>query len=171
LLRTLLVMMLTALFCVLYSSLHETVVGRGDYAPDFTITADTGELVSSRDFGGRALLLNFWATWCAPCRDEMPSLQSLAKRLGPEGLVVLAVSQDKDGARYSRFVRQMQAGFLTLRQPDQTIQRSYGTSQIPESYLIDRNGKVQAKFISDQDWTSPTIVERIRSLLAEGSAN
>jgi peroxiredoxin len=146
-------------------SLSDRVINVGDTAPDFTITADEGAHISNRNFGGKALLLNFWATWCEPCREELPSLRALAQALGPEGLVVLGVSSDYNASVYTRFVRNKPASFLTVRQPDEAIQVEYGTFRIPESYLIDRHGKVRAKFISNQDWTSPEIVAQVRSLL------
>jgi len=160
-----LVGMFIAFILVLYASLHETALNIGDSAPTFTITADGGKQVSPRKFGGKALLLNFWATWCGPCQEEIPSLKALARMLEPQGLVVLAISQDEDDLAYSRFNRQMHLNFLTVRQPEKTIQLSYGTTQIPESYLIDRDGIVRAKFISNQTWTSPAILAQIKSLL------
>lgn len=149
----------------IYTSSGETVIGVSDSAPDFLITADGGRPISPSDFGGKALLLNFWATWCEPCQVEIPSLEALARTLGPKGLVVLAVSQDQDASVYSAFIRPFSRSILTFRQPDKTIQLSYGTTHIPESYLIDRRGRVRARFISNQDWISPAILEQVKSLL------
>src|ERR1700689_3520092 len=80
----------------LYLSLHDNVVKAGDTAPAFSIQTDTGKTVTARDFGGKLLILNFWATWCAPCVQEVPSLDQLERQLGQRGLVVLGVSVDKD---------------------------------------------------------------------------
>src|SRR5579863_3246841 len=88
--------MVAALLTAIRQPLHDIVIAVGDTAPDFNITADGGTQVSARNFGGKALLLNFWATWCEPCREELPSLKALAQALGPEGLVVLGVSSDDD---------------------------------------------------------------------------
>jgi thiol-disulfide isomerase/thioredoxin len=72
-------------FCfALYTSLHETIVNAGDKAPNFSITADNGKTVTARDFGGKLLLLNFWATWCPPCIEEIPGLNEISRQLGPE---------------------------------------------------------------------------------------
>jgi cytochrome c biogenesis protein CcmG, thiol:disulfide interchange protein DsbE len=150
----------------LYGALHEIQIGPGDIAPAFTLTADSGQRISPTDFGGKALLLNFWATWCEPCQAELPSLKALAQSLAAEGLVVLAVSEDSDLSAYRRLAGQMPR-ILTIRQPEKTIQLSYGTREIPETYLIDRTGRVRAKFISNQDWTAPGILSQIRSLIAE----
>jgi peroxiredoxin len=142
---------------------HEIEVNVGDPAPHFNVVADDGEQVSDQEFKGKALLLNFWASWCQPCIEETPSLNALARLLGPEGLVVLGISQDRSSAAYTDFIRNQHIGFLTSRQPDQTTQHRYGTIQIPESYLIDRGGKIRAKFISNQDWVSSAIVGQIQA--------
>lgn len=157
--------MLVAFIGTVWAPLHEIEVNVGDTAPHFDVMADGGEHISARQYDGKALLLNFWASSCAPCIQETPSLNALARLLGPEGLVVLGISQDKGSAAYSAFIRNEHIDFLTFRQPDESIQHKYGTIQIPESYLVDRSGRVRAKFISNQDWTSPVIVEQIRTLL------
>ena len=158
--------LMMATFCfALYTSLHETVVNAGDRAPDFSIQTDSGKTVTAREYGGKLLLLNFWATWCPPCVEEVPGLNELERQLGPKGLVVLGVSQDKDVAAYKEFLARYQVIFPTVRQPSEEIQSSYGTIQIPESYLIDRNGKVVEKFISSQPWASPQMIQHVQSLL------
>jgi len=155
-----------ALFCfALYSSLHETVVNAGDKAPDFTVTADSGKTFTVHNFNGKLLLLNFWATWCAPCVEEVPSLNQLARQLGPQGLVVLGVSVDKDPNAYKNFLQHFPVSFQTARDPDEKVNLKYGTIQFPESYLIDRDGKVVEKFISAQNWASPEMIQHVQSLL------
>ncbi|MES1256907.1 MAG: TlpA disulfide reductase family protein [Acidobacteriota bacterium] len=164
-LKAALALMMAAFCFALYNSLHETVVNAGDRAPDFSIRADNGKTITARDYGGKLLLLNFWATWCPPCVEEVPGLNELARQLGPKGLVILGISQDKDENAYKQFLTRFQVGFLTARQPAEDIQLSYGTIQIPESYLIDRNGKVVEKFISSQPWASPQMIQHVQSLL------
>ena len=85
---------------VLYASIHERVIGVGDTAPDFSITTDNGRSVSAANFGGKLLVLNFWATWCPPCIEEIPSLDQFAKEMANSGVVVLGVSVDKDEKVY-----------------------------------------------------------------------
>ena len=154
------------LFCIaLYSALHENIVNAGDSAPDFSITTDTGKNVTRGQFGGKLLLLNFWATWCPPCIEEIPGLNDLARELGPQGLVILGVSVDKDAAVYKQFLQRNPLLYPTARDPEQVINLKYGTIQYPESYLIDRNGKVIEKFISSQPWNSPQMMKHIQSLL------
>ena len=139
--------MLFAFVAVLYLSLHDNVVKAGDRAPDFSIKADNGRTITARDFGGKLLILNFWATWCEPCVDEVPSLEQLKRDLGPKGLVVLGVSEDTDAQAYRNFLSRFNVSYLTARDPDKVIKPKYGTIQIPESYLIDQNGKVVEKIV------------------------
>jgi cytochrome c biogenesis protein CcmG/thiol:disulfide interchange protein DsbE len=155
-----------AAFCLaLYSSLHETIVNAGDKAPGFSITADNGKEITAADFGGKLLLLNFWASWCAPCIEEIPGLNEMARQLGPKGLVILGVSVDKDENAYKQFLTRNPLKYLTAHDPAEKINLSYGTIQFPESYLIDRNGRVVEKYISSQPWASPQMIEHVQSLL------
>jgi len=157
--------MLAAFVGTLYMSLHENVVKAGDKAPDFSFHADNGKTVTAHDFGGKLLLVNFWASWCAPCVEEMPALDEMARELGPKGLVVLAVSQDKEESAYKQFLARNPVAFMTVRDPGKDVQLKYGTTLLPESYLIDGNGKVIEKFVSSQAWASPQMIEHVQSLL------
>jgi len=157
--------MLFAFVGTLYLSLHDNVVNAGDKAPDFSIQADNGKTITAHDFGGKLLILNFWATWCQPCVHEVPSLNQLASVLGPKGLVVLGVSEDKDAQAYKAFLDRFHVSYLTARAPEQDIKNKYGTVLIPESYIIDQSGKVVEKIISDTDWSSQQMVQHVQSLL------
>src|ERR1700690_2889874 len=88
--------MLAALVFVIYDGMHERVVAQGDAAPAFSVVADSGATVSVPNFGGKVLVLNFWATWCQPCIEETPSLSRLAQDYAGKGVVVLGISVDKD---------------------------------------------------------------------------
>jgi cytochrome c biogenesis protein CcmG/thiol:disulfide interchange protein DsbE len=157
--------MLCAFVGVLYLQLHDNVVKAGDRAPDFTIQADNGKTITARDFGGKLLLLNFWATWCPPCISEVPALNQLQRTLGPDGVVILGISEDEDAKAYQNFLARFHVDYLTARQPGKDIRLKYGTIQIPETYLIDRNGKVVEKVVSDADWASQRMIEHVKSLL------
>jgi len=157
--------LLCAFVGVLYVSLHDNVVKAGDKAPDFSIKADSGRTVTARDFGGKLLILNFWATWCPPCVQEVPSLNNLQKALGSKGLVVLGVSEDKDPQAYRQFLDRFHVTYLTARDPEVKIKPKYGTVQIPESYLIDTNGRVVEKIVGEANWSSPQMLEHVQSLL------
>jgi peroxiredoxin len=163
--QAILALMMVAFGVALYTSLHETVVNAGDKAPNFSIVADNGKQITAREFGGKLLLLNFWATWCPPCIEELPGLNEMARELGPKGLVILGVSVDKDENVYKQFLARNPMSFLTAHDPAEKINLSYGTIQYPESYLIDRNGKVIEKYISSQAWASPQMIQHVQSLL------
>lgn len=148
-------------------ALRQTVVGVNDTAPDFTITTDNGRNLSRSDFGGRLLVLNFWATWCPPCVEELPSLDRFQKELAASGVVVLAVSVDRDAAAYRRFLDRVRVSFLTARDPEARLSSRYGTFKYPETYLIDRRGRVREKIIGPAEWTDPALLSRVKALLEE----
>jgi len=157
--------MVVLLIVAIYVPLHETVVQVGDRAPDFSIKADNGRMYTRSDFGGKLLILNFWATWCPPCREELPSLDALQRTLGSRGLVVLAVSVDKDEKLYRDFLAVKKVAMTTARDPSQQINREYGTVQFPESYIIDQRGRVVEKIISSTNWMDERMVTHVQSLL------
>lgn len=156
---------LVALCFIVADSLREKVVGVGDRAPSFSIVTDSGRQITAADFGGKVLVLNFWATWCPPCVDEMPSLDAMARQLAPKGVVVLGVSVDRNAAAYERFLKQARVGFLTARDPEARISSSYGTFKYPETYVIDSRGRVRQKHIGPRNWMEPEILQSIESLL------
>jgi len=164
-LQILIGVLLAAVSYVIYESLQERIVNVGDAAPDFAVVADSGRKISRADFGGRLLVLNFWATWCPPCIEEMPSLDELQRRLGPSGLVVVGVSVDKSEKAYRNFLQRAKVSFQTARDPEAGISAEYGTFKYPETYLIDTNGKVLQKHIGPKLWTDEKLVSDIRSLL------
>jgi len=156
---------LVALFYVLADTLNEKVVNQGDKAVAFSITTDQGKPVALKDFPGKVLVLNFWASWCKPCVEEMPSLNEFARRMQPEGVTVLGISVDHDDARYKKFLKDANISFLTYRDDRADIAAAYGTYKYPETYIIDKQGKVVEKIIGEEFWLSPNVINRIRRLL------
>lgn len=130
-------------------------------APQFVI-GDAAHTVDLSKLRGRVVVLNLWATNCAPCIEELPSLLALQRKM-PD-LAVVAVSWDDDPAAYHHFLEQHHVDLLTIRDPEQKVATLYGTAQIPETYIIDRKGILQRKFVSAQDWTSPEIVSYLSRL-------
>jgi cytochrome c biogenesis protein CcmG/thiol:disulfide interchange protein DsbE len=158
--------LLTAgLVWVVSGTLEVRVINAGDTAPNFSIVTEHGKTLTRSDFGGKLLVLNFWASWCPPCITELPSLNQFATEYASQGVVVLGVSIDKNEHLYKNFLAQRQVAFDTARDPEANISASYGTFQIPETYLIDRNGKVLEKVISNMDWMDPQFLARVKGML------
>jgi peroxiredoxin len=152
--------------CVLVAgSLKEPVVNTGDRAPNFKVNTDKGKTISRSEFGGKVLVLNFWATWCPPCIDEIPSLDEMARQLGPKGVVVLGVSVDRNQETYRKFLAGLRPSFETALDPAADISASYGTYKYPETYIIDSEGRVRQKHIGGRNWTDPEIIKSIEALL------
>lgn len=163
LLGLLLCLLVGALVYAIYAGIHERVVVEGDTAPGFAITADNGRSVSIPHFEGRLLVLNFWASWCAPCVEETPSLSRLAQRYADKGVVVLGVSVDQNEASYRTFLRKYQPAFLTAR--ERNLHEEFGTFMYPETYIIAADGKVLRKIAEGADWMDPNMIRYFDSLL------
>lgn len=166
------VILLAALGFVIVNSMQEHVVVAGDTAPNFTIKTESGAEISTRNFGGKLLVLNFWASWCGPCVQEMPSLNEFQKMFAPEGVVVLGINVDRKEDLYRNMTKRFHVIFQTAWDPQENVSYRFGTFKFPESYIIDRNGKVLQKYPGLPDvngewrpWTDPEIVRYVRSLL------
>ena len=163
--------LVVALGWVVVWSMQDHIVGVGDTAPDFTITTSAGDQVTPRNFGGKVLVLNFWASWCAPCVEEAPSLNEFAKTFKNAGVVVLGVSVDRKENLYENFVKRFGVSYPTARDPQENLSYRYGTYKIPETYII-ANGKVVRKYagLPERDgqaisWMDPELVGFVKSLL------
>ena len=135
----------------------------GSNAPEFTVQ-DAQNKITLSQYRGQVVVLNFWATWCAPCVEELPSLVEMQRRMKAKGVTVLAVSVDVDDDAYRHFVKDHNVSLLTVRDPDQKSNSLYGTSKFPETYVIDRNGVMRRKFIGAVDWTEPEITDFLGKL-------
>jgi cytochrome c biogenesis protein CcmG, thiol:disulfide interchange protein DsbE len=133
----------------------------GKPAPEF-IVGDGTRTVDLNKLRGKVVVLNLWASFCAPCVEELPSLLALQRQM-PD-LVIVAVSIDEDPDLYRRFLERHQVNLVTVRDADQRVNALYGTAQIPETYIIDRQGILRRKFVSAQDWTSPEITSYLARL-------
>src|SRR5260370_22674147 len=163
LLRAGIVLLSVVLVFFIYSGIHERVVVAGDSAPEFTIHTDNGRTVTLPNFGGKLLVLNFWATWCPPCVQETPSLSQFAATYANKGVVVLGVSVDRDEKSYRAFLQKFSPAFLTAREGK--LHEDYGTFMYPETYIIDSKGKVLHKLAEPADWMDPRMTQLIDSLL------
>jgi len=145
--------------------------GIGGPAPDFTVQ-DSDRIVSLSQFHGKIVVLNFWASWCPPCVEELPSLMAMQKELQDKGVVVLGISVDTDLGDYNKFLKDHNVNFLTVRDPGQQnakgvvapVSAKYGTYKFPETYIIDRNGVVRRKIIGPVNWTQQEMMEYLTRL-------
>ncbi len=158
-------LLLAGLLYVISGSLSEPEIRVGDKAPAFQLTTDRGRAMTREDFGGKLLVINFWATWCPPCVQEMPSLNQFHRALKDSGVVVLAVSVDKNEAAYKQFVERFGLEFETARDASAEMPATYGTFKYPETYVINARGEVLEKFIGEENWADPALIERIKRLL------
>ena len=130
-------------------------------APDFNV-ADGSTSIHLANYRGKVVVLNFWATWCAPCIQEMPGLIDLHH--DRPDLTVLGVSIDEDPEAYSRFLVRRHVDFPTVRDPNQSAARLFHTDGWPETYIIDRQGIIRRKIVGDPDLSNPEIRAYLKSL-------
>jgi thiol-disulfide isomerase/thioredoxin len=134
----------------------------GEKAPNITIHDET-QTVNLRQYRGKIVVLNFWASWCPPCLEEFPSLIELQREM--PNIVVLAVSFDEDANAYKQYlVDNHITGITTVLDLSQKSNHAFDTTRPPETYIIGRNGLIRRKFIGPQDWTNPEILNYLRNL-------
>ncbi len=143
------------------------LVGVGSRAPAFrAVNLRSGRPTSLADYRGRVVLLNVWATWCPPCRVEMPSLERLHGKLaGPDFAVVAVSIDDGDASTVMAFVGELGLGFDVLQDKGGRIQQIYQTTGVPESFVIDRDGVIIKKVIGAAEWDGPVNELLIRKLI------
>lgn len=161
--RTLRLGLLSILGCLLTSGCDRDARPRqiGHLAPTFAI-ADGQNSVDLGKLRGKVVLLNFWASWCAPCVEETPSLEALHHQL-PQ-IEIVGVASDEDFAQYQTFVAQHHIDFLTVFDQQQASNSLYGSFRFPETYVIDKQGVVRRKLIGAQEFTSPEFVNYLKNL-------
>lgn len=140
----------------------------GKRAPDFdAIRLDQGDSIRFRaQYAGHVTLVNIWATYCIPCRTEMPAIEKLYQTLGPQGLKVVAVSVDEgNGANVRQFVTDYHLTFDILHDPSGRIQNLYQTTGVPETFLLDKDGIIVKKVIGEHPWSSPANQRIVAGLL------
>jgi thiol-disulfide isomerase/thioredoxin len=125
-----------------------------------------GRPVRLRDFRGRVVLLNFWATWCAPCRDEMPALQALAQELGPRGLAVVGVNLKEPREKVEAFVQELGLRFPMLLDAEGRAGERYHVYALPTTFVVDRRGNVVGTILGIRDWLGPDARAYLGRLLA-----
>ncbi|WP_158542540.1 peroxiredoxin family protein [Lujinxingia litoralis] len=138
-------------------------------APAFELPDRQGQQHSLSSYQGQVVFLNFWASFCEPCRKEMPSMESLVRQYRDRGMVMVAVSLDAEWGEVDGFMQEFLPGqrsaMTVLLDSENQISRLYGTEMIPETYIIDREGTIVARFVGDYDWTRPEARQLIEALL------
>lgn len=134
-------------------------------APPVSLPDLDGRLRGLEQDRGRVLLVNFWASWCEPCRREFPSMLELARSLKDRPFHIVAISQDEDETAMRAFLTQQgyqPSDFTVLRDADGSTSKRWGTERLPESYLVDREGQVVLRFQSAYEWTADPIVQVVQ---------
>ncbi len=144
------------------------IVQIGDLAPEFSLWDLHGRPVSLKSHRGDVVLINFWATWCGPCRVEMPAMELLYREFHRSGFEILAVSTDSQGAAVTRpFSEALGLTFPILHDSDYRVGLQYGARTLPMTFLVDRQGTIRHRIFGARDWHAPEAHQLIRMLLNE----
>jgi peroxiredoxin len=167
------IVLIAALFVVGYvarerkGSGAQKIVTNGDRAPEFRLPALDGRQVSLADLRGKVVMVHFWATWCPPCVEELPTLAKLNQDLTGTDFEMLTVSVDEGGsAAVTAFLQKYRLNVPVLLDPGRSIANLYGTYKFPETYIVDREGIVRYKVIGPRDWRGPNAVQTVRGMIA-----
>lgn len=149
----------------LHHPISTSQIKPGMTAPVFALSNLTGKQISLSDFRGKVLIVNFWASWCPPCIEEMPSLQSLYINLQGRPFELIAVNIDEKEFEPRNIAKKLGLSFQILLDPLQKTTKQYNLTGVPETYIIDKNGIVSNKIIGPQNWTDPKVIAPIEELL------
>ncbi len=133
-------------------------------APDFTLKDLKGRELSLSSLKGKVVLLNFWATWCPPCKAEMPSLNRLYNDMAAHGIEIIAVSADISIDDVKKYVAKKNYDFRIVFDSDGTVYKKYKVFSLPTTFIIDRDGIIVEKFLGERDWAGPEIKNKIETL-------
>ena len=139
-------------------------MNKGEQSADFKLPDLQGALHTLPK--GEVVLLNFWATWCPPCRTEIPSMADLHDAYADQGLKIIAISVDKRSDDLANFVAEYRMPFQVLHDADGTVARRYNVFRYPESFLIGRDGKVIHRLVGGIEWMSPSITKTVEAMLS-----
>jgi thiol-disulfide isomerase/thioredoxin len=133
--------------------------------PQLALKDLAGNAVNLSDLKGKVVLVNFWATWCAPCIEEMPAMQALRDKLGLGGFEVLAVNYQEGTARINDFLKKRPLKLTIVRDADGGAKAAWGVKVFPTSFIVDPDGRIRYTVVGDVDWSSSRIQSQIRELL------
>ena len=139
----------------------------GQPLADFTLPDMAGNPVQLATLQGKVVFINVWTTWCPPCIEEMPTIQRLYEQLHPKGLEILAINMDALGRQtVEPFLDKRRLTFPVLLDPESRTERLYGTAGVPESFIVDKAGRLVEKIVGPRDWAHPEIIALFERLLA-----
>lgn len=142
---------------------------QGEVAPDFSLATLDGKKMGPADFRGKVVFLNFWATWCPPCREEMPAMENLHRKMQGLPFQMLAVSIDKEGAAtVAPFVRELGLTFPVLLDPEGKVAKKYGLTGTPETFIINLDGKTAARVVGPRKWDEEQWLRALTNLAKSG---
>ena len=150
---------------LMWDALRDRSVNAGDPAPEFSVVTEDGRTLTRASFGGKVLILNFWASWCQPCREETPSMERMHRQLKEKGVVLLGISVDKNPEKYKSFLQRYGVTFPTSHDPAMKVSDSYSTYRYPETYVIGRDGRVVEKIVGRKNWMDPGFIKSLEALL------
>jgi peroxiredoxin len=156
---------LLALLAAAGCSKHDEPAVEGKLAPDFTLKDLSGRPVQLSSLKGKVVLVNFWATWCPPCREEVPSLVRMNQAMQGKPFQLLAVSIDEGGKdAVTRFFQSSGTTLPALLDTDGAVARRYGTTGVPETFVIDTKGVIMKKVVGGMDWSAPQVLAALDEL-------
>ena len=142
----------------------ELKIWKGGPPPALALKDLDGRPHRLADYKGQVVLINFWATWCAPCRDEMPSIQRLKEKLDGRPFVVLAVNLDEPESRIRKFLSEMRLDFVVLLDPERRVAKAWEARILPASFIVGADGRVRYTLVGEINWDNEHMVARISEL-------
>ena len=160
------ILSLLAIGAIYITACRSNNVGERVRAPDFTLPDLEGNEISLRDFKGKVIFLHFWATWCPPCRNEMPSVEVLYQKLKDKDFELLAVSLDRQGSSaVEPFIRDYGLTFPILLDLEGKVARTYKVRGIPSTFIVDKEGLIAERVVGARDWTASDSIKKFLSLI------
>lgn len=139
----------------------------GEMAPDFALSSSTGKNVRLKELRGQVVLINFWASWCGPCRQEMPLLDGIYKKYSKLGFVILGVNVEQDNSKAKTYLHDVPVTFPILYDPKNELTKTYNVNAMPTTVIVDRNGKVRYIHAGYKPGYEDTYMQQIKGLLKE----
>jgi peroxiredoxin len=136
-------------------------------ASAFDLADPAGERVRLSDYRGKTLIVNFWATWCPPCRAEMPSMQRAWEQLQGEDIDLIAINVGESGDDIARFIEQVPVDFRLPMDRDSEVVQAWPVRGLPTTFVVDPRGRLAYKAAGEREWDDPALLDQVRTLMSE----